>query len=89
VFGVLNDGGVSLTAAVDPVKHLVGSCFMDYRNSGVNFVKVVYQGHTLTISVDSKKKGQAFEPCFAIKNIKLPSGYYFGVSASAGSLAGK
>ena len=39
------------------------------------------------ISLDIENKN-GWKECFTVPNVKLPVGYYFGVSAATGELAG-
>ena len=41
----------------------------------------------LQVSVDVAGKGTAYQVCTEVKDVTLPKGYYFGVSASTGGLA--
>lgn len=39
----------------------------------------------VSVDMDGKNK---WEPCFQVKGVHLPVGYYFGASAATGDLAG-
>ena len=41
--------------------------------------------HLFLVSTDIANKG-AWKECFSVKEIKLPTGYYFGVTATTGDL---
>ena len=45
-----------------------------------------YEGDTLTVSHDLDNK-RTWEKCFSIPNVILPTGYYFGVTATTGDLS--
>ena len=40
------------------------------------------------VSTDISGKGTNYQVCTEIRDIELPTGYYFGMSASTGGLAG-
>lgn len=40
----------------------------------------------LTVSTDISNKG-AWKECFSVKEIKLPTGYFFGMSSTTGDLS--
>ncbi|OAD65154.1 hypothetical protein PHYBLDRAFT_160889 [Phycomyces blakesleeanus NRRL 1555(-)] len=86
---LLNDGTVAMASGgVDPTKHMLGSCSINYRNTpGPAFLRVTYKDKTLTVSIDSLGNGQDFRLCLQKSGIKLPTDYYFGVSAASHSPA--
>ncbi|KAI8997225.1 legume-like lectin family-domain-containing protein [Pilobolus umbonatus] len=85
---ILNDGTHAFTAGADPVKLALNSCSVGYRNAyHSSHLKVSYKDHTLTVSVDDGIGMKDYRTCSQSSGIKLPSGYYFGVSAASHSPA--
>ncbi|KAI8643491.1 legume-like lectin family-domain-containing protein [Parasitella parasitica] len=81
---LLNDGTKAFAAGTDPTKHMLGSCSISYRNTeNPSYLKVSYKDTTLSISMDNGSGGKDHRICVQKSGIKLPTGYYFGVSASS------
>ena len=79
IVGVLNDGSLSYLEERDGEGQYFGTCFREYRKSGLPYwIKVTYAKGVLT--VESAHHGKYFESCFS-KELSLPSGYYFGITA--------
>ncbi|KAJ3224344.1 Dynamin-like GTPase that mediates homotypic ER fusion [Clydaea vesicula] len=86
--GVLNDGRKEIEHAKDIPTFSLGTCFRDYRNTaGHVWVRVIYHNSILKVEVDARQEGYSYTSCFESKNILLPTGYYFGMSASTDHLA--
>jgi len=51
-------------------------------------MRIDYIDDTLTVSMDTAESGKAYVQCFQIQDIDLPQGYFFGISAATGGLAG-
>ncbi|KAJ3028642.1 UNVERIFIED_CONTAM: hypothetical protein HDU68_001223 [Siphonaria sp. JEL0065] len=87
VYGVVNDGTISIDGRTPQNHEIVGSCMRDYRNTPhAVWVRVTYKNRQLRVDFDLYKDGYQFVECFRAKNIDLPTGYYFGVSAQNGQL---
>ncbi|KAI9358212.1 legume-like lectin family-domain-containing protein [Pilaira anomala] len=85
---ILNDGTLAFAAGTDPTKHTVGTCSMSYRNSeNPAYLKVSYKDTTLTVSMDNGSGAKDYRACVMKTGIKLPIGYYFGLSAASHSPA--
>ncbi|KAJ3089783.1 hypothetical protein HK102_005510 [Quaeritorhiza haematococci] len=83
IYGVLNDGSKTLKDQRNYIHHAFGGCFRDYRNTpGPVWIRVVYAKQQLKVEVDLRQNGKAFTECFSVDSVNLPTGYYFGVSAS-------
>ncbi|KAG1474688.1 hypothetical protein G6F56_000197 [Rhizopus delemar] len=79
---LLNDGTLSFASGTDPRKRALGACSITYRNSpNPTFIKVVIKDHTLSVYLDNNGKGHDYRLCIQKSGIKLPTGYYFGVSS--------
>jgi hypothetical protein len=63
-------------------------CKADFRNAigGVVTSRITYENHVLTVDVDTMGSGK-FVRCFTIRDLKLPTGYYFQLTAVTGGLA--
>ncbi|CAJ0826523.1 6038_t:CDS:10 [Entrophospora sp. SA101] len=85
VMGHINDGIVLYNNLTNPAAKSIGGCYRLFRNTQTPiFVKIYYFDNNLKVYVDIKDDGKK-EPqlCFEAKNIQLPLGNYFGVSALA------
>ncbi|KAG2197099.1 hypothetical protein INT46_008700 [Mucor plumbeus] len=81
---LLNDGTMAFAAGTDPTKHMLGSCSISYRNTNSpSYLKVSYKDNTLSVSMDNGSGAKDYRICVQKSGIKLPTGYYFGVSASS------
>ncbi|KAH7075195.1 concanavalin A-like lectin/glucanase domain-containing protein [Paraphoma chrysanthemicola] len=77
VRGFLNDGTVDIKSQPDPDTLAFGKCDHAYRNRGLlSNIKLHHAEGFLEVSIDG-------ESCFKTDKVKLPEGYYFGVSASS------
>ncbi|KAA1090493.1 hypothetical protein PGT21_003098 [Puccinia graminis f. sp. tritici] len=73
------------------LNHTVGDCQVALRNAaGVVWMKVTYVGHQLTVSLDisphntlSGESRHYKRECFSAKDVKLPKGYYMGLTGLA------
>lgn len=66
---------------------LSSGCVAKFRNlEHDTYISVKYVHDTLTVSTDIDNK-QVFKECFSVDGVKLPLGYYFGVSAATGDLS--
>ncbi|KAI9486396.1 MAG: legume-like lectin family-domain-containing protein [Benjaminiella poitrasii] len=82
---LVNDGSIAFASAnVDPRKHMLGSCSMSYRNTeNPSYLKVSYIESTLTVSMDTGSGAKDYRICVQKSGVKLPTGYYFGISAAS------
>ncbi|KAH7356293.1 concanavalin A-like lectin/glucanase domain-containing protein [Pyrenochaeta sp. MPI-SDFR-AT-0127] len=77
VRGFLNDGTIDIKSHPNPDTLAFGKCDYAYRNRGLlSPIKIHHADGFLEVLVDG-------ESCFKTDKIKLPEGYYFGVSASS------
>ncbi|KAI8840701.1 legume-like lectin family-domain-containing protein [Chytriomyces cf. hyalinus JEL632] len=85
IYGIVNDGNKEVNGRTDYMQSAAGSCLRDYRNTPhAVWVRVTYKKRQLRVDVDLYKDGYQFIECFRAKDIDLPPGYFFGVSASTG-----
>ncbi|KAG0305922.1 hypothetical protein BGZ98_003288 [Dissophora globulifera] len=81
MYGMMNDGTKDIPKV--PVAGGIGACIRDYKNSPVPAViRVSYIDQTLKVSADTHYKGHKMTTCFERKDVVLPTGYYFGMSAT-------
>ncbi|KAI8938650.1 hypothetical protein NX059_004520 [Plenodomus lindquistii] len=77
VRGFLNDGAIDIKSHPDPDTLAFGKCDYAYRNRGeLTPVKLHHAEGFLEVIVDGAS-------CFKTDKVKLPEGYYFGISASS------
>lgn len=77
VRGFLSDGTIDFKNHPDPDHLAFGRCDHAYRNRGhLSTIKLHHANGLLEVTVDG-------EACFKTDKIKLPSDYYFGVSAAS------
>ncbi|KAJ3279061.1 hypothetical protein HK104_001814 [Borealophlyctis nickersoniae] len=81
-YGVENKGDVEWAHRRDYMHAGLGGCFRDYRGTTTPvWVRVTYVNETVKVDMDPLQHGHNFIECFTAP-IKLPKGYYFGVSAA-------
>ncbi|KAF2850246.1 concanavalin A-like lectin/glucanase [Plenodomus tracheiphilus IPT5] len=77
VRGFLNDGAIDIKSHPDPDTLAFGKCDYAYRNRGeLTPISIHHAEGFLEVIVDGAS-------CFKTDKVKLPEGYYFGVSASS------
>merc|ERR1712179_585932 len=65
----------------------MGGCEVKFRNmQHETWITIRYENDRLTISHDLQNK-RSWTPCFTMEGVKLPTGYYFGMSATTGDLS--
>ncbi|RIB02497.1 legume-like lectin family-domain-containing protein [Gigaspora rosea] len=80
----INDGSTSYNSISDPIAAKMAGCYRMFRNTQEPiFAKISYINSTLQLSIDPNYEGRSYNACFTKLGVSLPSGYYFGVSASA------
>jgi hypothetical protein len=81
IYGIMNNGQKSYNPIVDGEGLYFGACFKDFRGSPKPYwIKVTYLDRTL--KVETAHHGDYYELCFEGRDIDLPPGYYFGLTAS-------
>jgi len=84
---MVNNGSVSYDHDRDGTHTMLGGCEVKFRNvQHETVIAIRYEGDRLTVSHDLHNR-RAWEPCFTIEGVQLPTGYYFGVSATTGDLS--
>ncbi|KAH8550988.1 legume-like lectin family-domain-containing protein [Umbelopsis sp. PMI_123] len=81
---LVNDGTKEFATRLDPTKHMLGSCFHNYRNTNEPlYVKITYKEKTLSVMMDRENRGASYHHCLRKQNVDLPTGYFFGLSAAS------
>lgn len=64
-------------------------CEAKFRNKDYDTqVLIRYVGDTLSIFTDIHNDGK-WKECMSVSGVRLPTGYYFGISAATGDLSGE
>ncbi|CAO3592396.1 unnamed protein product [Absidia cylindrospora] len=85
IMAFMNDGKFSYASeGVDPNKRALATCHIDYRNpTSIVKMRLTYKDKILTMMLDNTSLGKKFRPCFQLRDITLPPGYHFGLTASS------
>jgi len=84
---MVNNGSVSYDHDRDGKGTMLGGCEVKFRNKQhETWIAIRYENDKLTLSHDINDK-RAWAPCFSMEGVKLPTGYYFGMSATTGDLS--
>jgi len=84
---MVNNGSISYDHDRDGTDTMLGGCEVKFRNmQHETWIAIRYENDRLTLSHDLDDK-RAWAPCFSMDNVKLPTGYYFGLSATTGDLS--
>lgn len=87
VSAMINNGTLEYDHDRDGTHTQLAGCEAKFRNLEFDtHLTVRYERDTLTVSTDIANKG-AWKECFSVKGVKLPTGYYFGMSANTGDLS--
>ncbi|KAI1301126.1 hypothetical protein EDD11_005798 [Mortierella claussenii] len=87
IYGIMNDGTKAFPTNPTINGNSFGGCLRDYKNSpSPVVVRISYIGGTLRVAADAHSKGKKLVTCFEQKDVSLPNGYYFGVSAEAAQI---
>uniref|UniRef100_V9KKZ4 Protein ERGIC-53 n=1 Tax=Callorhinchus milii TaxID=7868 RepID=V9KKZ4_CALMI len=85
-----NNGKLTYDHSNDGLAQGLGSCIRDVRNSyHAVRVKISYYRKTLQVylNLGNSVTDESYELCIQVKNLIVPSGGYFGVSAATGGIA--
>lgn len=86
VSGMVNDGTMQFDQANDGQDENIGSCYAMIRNREHDtHIQVRYKRKILTVSIDVDGQG-SWRQCFTKTGLKLPGGYFLGVTAATGDL---
>ncbi|KAG8172390.1 hypothetical protein JTE90_024476 [Oedothorax gibbosus] len=86
---MVNNGSLHYDHDRDGTHTELAGCEAKFRNSEhETHLSIRYENDVLTVSTDIEGKS-AWEECFTVKVVRLPTGYFFGSSATTGDLSGK
>jgi len=84
---MINNGSLSYDHDRDGTHTMVGGCEVKFRNfAHETYLSVRYENDELTVSHDLNDRG-AWEKCFSVTGVTLPTGYFIGASAATGELS--
>lgn len=87
ISAMVNNGSLHYDHDRDGTHTQLAGCAAKFRNVDYDtHIAIRYERDTLTVSTDIANKA-AWKECFSVKGIKLPTGYYFGISATTGDLS--
>lgn len=87
ISAMVNNGSLHYDHDRDGTHTQLAGCEAKFRNlEHDTHITVRYERDVLTVSTDFANKA-AWKECFSVKDIKLPTGYYFGISATTGDLS--
>ena len=83
---MVNNGSLAYDHDKDGSLTMIGGCEAKFRNlQHETWLSVRYEDDKLTVSHDLENK-RAWKQCLSIPNVRLPTGYYFGLTATTGDL---
>ncbi|XP_011496904.1 PREDICTED: vesicular integral-membrane protein VIP36 [Ceratosolen solmsi marchali] len=87
ISAMINNGSLHYDHDRDGTNTQLAGCEAKFRNLEYDtHISIRYESDTLTVSTDMASKA-AWKECFSVKEIKLPTGYFFGISATTGDLS--
>lgn len=87
ISAMVNNGSLSYDHDRDGTHTQIAGCEAKFRN--VEFdtqINIRYENDVLTVFTDLENKA-TWKECFRVEGVKLPTGYYFGASATTGDLS--
>lgn len=87
ISGMINNGTLHYDHDRDGTHTQLAGCEAKFRNLDFDtHISIRYESDILTVSTDISNKA-AWQECFSVKGVKLPTGYYLGISATTGDLS--
>lgn len=87
ISAMVNNGTLHYDHDRDGTHTELAGCDAKFRNSEHDtHLSIRYEKDVLTVSTDIDGKN-AWRECFTVKGVRLPTGYYFGASATTGDLS--
>ncbi|XP_055384540.1 vesicular integral-membrane protein VIP36 [Condylostylus longicornis] len=87
ISGMVNNGSLSYDHDRDGTHTQIDGCEARFRNANYEtHLSIRYENDVLHVSTDFENKNE-WKNCFSVNGIELPTGYYFGVSATTGDLS--
>nr|CAG4648696.1 EOG090X07L3 [Polyphemus pediculus] len=87
VSAMINNGSLHYDHDRDGTHTQLAGCEAKFRNlEHETYVAIRYENDKLSVSMDVDNKA-AWKPCFVVEGVRLPTKYYFGMSATTGDLS--
>ncbi|KAJ2941490.1 hypothetical protein O0L34_g14537 [Tuta absoluta] len=87
ISAMINNGSMHYDHDRDGTHTQLAGCEAKFRNYNHDtHLSIVYKDDTLIVSTDLDGKN-AWKECLRVQNVLLPTGYYFGASATTGDLS--
>lgn len=87
ISAMINNGTLTYDHDRDGTLTQLAGCEAKFRNvDHSTYLSIRYVDETLTVMSDLDNKHE-WKLCFEAKNVKLPTGYFFGMSATTGDLS--
>nr|ADU25045.1 vesicular mannose-binding lectin-like protein [Antheraea pernyi] len=87
ISAMINNGTLHYDHDRDGTHTQLSGCEAKFRNYNHDtHISIVYKDDTLTVSTDLEGKN-AWKECLKVENVLLPTGYFFGASATTGDLS--
>jgi len=84
---MVNNGTMHYDHDRDGTHTMIGGCEVKFRNSDHDtFIAIRYENDVLTVSHDLTNQ-RKWEQCLQVQGVTLPTGYYFGATATTGELS--
>ncbi|XP_055849872.1 vesicular integral-membrane protein VIP36 [Episyrphus balteatus] len=84
---MVNNGSLSYDHDRDGTHTQLAGCEVRFRNVAFDTqVRIRYENDILSVSTDLENTNE-WKSCFVVKDVELPTGYYFGISATTGDLS--
>ncbi|XP_068156257.1 vesicular integral-membrane protein VIP36 isoform X1 [Drosophila tropicalis] len=84
---MVNNGSWSYDHDRDGTHTQLAGCEVRFRNVDYEtLISIRYENDILSVSTDLENKNE-WKNCFVVTNVELPTGYYFGLSATTGDLS--
>lgn len=84
---MVNNGTLTYDHDRDGTHTQLAGCEAKFRNVDYDtLISIRYENDVLTVSTDIENKNE-WKQCFRVEGVKLPTGYYFGASATTGDLS--
>lgn len=84
---MVNNGSWSYDHDRDGTHTQLAGCEVRFRNVDYEtLISIRYENDILSVSTDLENRNE-WKSCFVVNNVELPTGYYFGMSATTGDLS--
>lgn len=84
---MVNNGTLHYDHDRDGTHTQLAGCEAKFRNlDHETYIAIRYENDKLSVSIDIDNKS-GWKPCFTVDGVKLPTGYFFGMSATTGDLS--